>query len=153
MEKRLTYAIGTLLLGLAPGAMAEESAPQQDAVQGERFVWVKEISGRDPQGNEQRLFSDHRGALLALHEIANANRLINPALIEGKMRYSELRVRLAEKMLVVDASGMHQHSLPAEIGPELRLQDAIEAEGYELITSASPQAAGKSPERVALLKD
>lgn len=159
MNRRIQIIVATaLLLGLAQGARAEEqavslaelgSAPARHEA-GQRFVWVREIVGRDSAGNRQRLFSNPAGSLLAVAELRHADKLLAPPQETGKL--SGLELGLAGQMLLVDARGMRREPLPASFHRQARLRGQMEVTTFEVSAPAQHHPAA-GPQSVALLRN
>lgn len=141
-------AIAALVMG-STYALAENRVPAELAAtitpdyrtsdmhttQGERFVWVKRIEGRDANGNVQVLFDEPQGALLPMDKLTEAHKLINPSRVENKGSYRELNLQLDEASLAMEKSGMTYQPLPTEIATNLVLRGQVEVEKFNVSTN------------------
>lgn len=140
MKNVIKLSICTLLIGFTHGAIAENRVPAELAenispayrsgdmksFSDQKFVWVKRIEGRDPDGRSQVLFNDTKGALIPLDKLSQAYTLINPALVEKKGAYQELQLRLGNTLLSLDKTGITEQPLPNELDNKMALHGQVE---------------------------
>jgi hypothetical protein len=103
---------------------------------GEAMVRITAITAKDSDGNTVVLFRDKVGAMLPMVDLENINVLINPALVQKKGEYHDLKVSLADEVLTFGTRRIERDRLQPSLGGTiLSMQGSVNISEYEVSSS------------------